>query len=79
MNQNYLIELLEQLSNEEYYKNNLTFLIDFDQDIIRHINIVKAELEGIKNDLIEKDIYKVEEIKAKKIYYSANFEVKMMS
>ena len=79
MNQNYLIELLEQLSNEEYYKNNLTFLIDFDQDIIRHIYIVKAELEGIKNDLIEKDIYKVEEIKAKKIYYSANFEVKMMS
>jgi len=54
-------------------------LFNFEQDVRNSVQQVKKDLEEIMDELVEKDIYKVEEVKPKKVYLSNNFEIKMMS
>lgn len=77
--QDFLVQLLELLTTEEYYKKDLTFLIDFEGQVEENLKEIKAKHSEWKELLVDRQIYKVEEIKPKKVYLGQNFEVKMMS
>lgn len=77
--QDFLVQLLELLTTEEYYKKDLTFLIDFEGQVEENLKEIKAKHSEWKELLVDRQIFKVEEIKPKKVYLGQNFEVKMMS
>jgi hypothetical protein len=43
--QDYLIELLDDLSTEDYYKKDLQFLIDFEAQMLQDTTYVKEQLQ----------------------------------
>ena len=43
--QDYLIELLDDLSTEDYYKKDLQFLIDFEAQMLKDTTYVKEQLQ----------------------------------
>jgi hypothetical protein len=47
--------------------------------VLGSIKAVKKELEELRNELVDRSIYKHEESKPKKIYMGITYEVKMMS
>jgi hypothetical protein len=58
--QDYLIKLLQNFTNEEYYKNNLQFLLDFEQEAQQSAKNVKKQLHELRDKLIDRGICKGE-------------------